>query len=146
MKNMEATSTSMPSPVLTNTTLKSAHGNLHITATTPPNPHSLKTPTIFLIHGNSSSARIFTWVFSSPLALTHHLLAFDLPGHGDSTNAPDPHNPYTQSGYADAAIDVLKFMDVKRCNCPWLEPRWACRDRNAGQAVQLRSCCVEARH
>jgi pimeloyl-ACP methyl ester carboxylesterase len=110
---MEATSTSTLPPALTNTIIESAHGNLHITSTNPSTPHSPPSPTIFLIHGNSSSARIFTYIFSSPLALTHRVLAFDLPGHGDSTNAPDPHKSYTQSGYAEAAIDIFQQMDVK---------------------------------
>jgi pimeloyl-ACP methyl ester carboxylesterase len=110
---MEAASTSTVSPKLSNTTLKSDHGDLHITSTTPLTSIPPSTPAIFLIHGNSSSARIFTYIFSSPLALTHRILAFDLPGHGDSTNAPDPHRSYTQSGYGDAAIDVLEFMEVK---------------------------------
>ena len=124
-KAIEATSTSTSAaPALTESTLKTAHGNLHITSTTPtitttsdPRPASpsstIPPPTILLIHGNSSSARIFTPIFSSPLARTHPILAFDLPGHGASSDAPDPHASYTQPGYADAAIDILRQTGVE---------------------------------
>ena len=49
--------------------------------------------------------------FSSPLALTHRLLAFDLSRYGDSSNAPIRRD--VQSAYTDAALDFLKYMKVK---------------------------------
>lgn len=40
------------------------------------------------------------------------VIAFDLPGHGESSDAPDPHMSYTQPGFAKAAILVLKHYNA----------------------------------
>lgn len=103
-----------PIPTPSTTTLSTPHGILHITSTIPAASSSQfsSLPTILLIHGNSSSSRIFAHVFTSTLSQTHALLAFDLPGHGSSSNAPDPHTAYTQSSYADCALAVLSHMAV----------------------------------
>ncbi|SEU14160.1 alpha/beta fold hydrolase [Stigmatella erecta] len=45
-------------------------------------------PGVLLIHGNTSSARIFESVFASPFARHYHVAALDLPGYGHSGNAP----------------------------------------------------------
>lgn len=41
------------------------------------------------------------------------MLIFDLPGHGRSTNAPNPEESYTQPAYAAAAVEVLKHYSVR---------------------------------
>ena len=99
-----------PSPSFS--TLPTTHGILHITSTTPDSPHPSPT-TILLLHGNSSSSRIFTPVFNSSLSQIHPLLAFDLPGHGSSSDAPDPHTSYTQPAYAACALSVLQHAGVR---------------------------------
>ena len=35
-------------------------------------------------------------------------IAFDLPGHGQSSSAPDPTQSYTRPGLADAAVELPK--------------------------------------
>ena len=42
----------------------------------------------------------------------YRLISFDLPGHGESSDAPDPARSYTMPGYADAAVAVLDHMGV----------------------------------
>jgi pimeloyl-ACP methyl ester carboxylesterase len=44
-----------------------------------------------LIHGNSSCRAVFRNQLQGPLAENHRLIAFDLPGHGQSGDAPDSH-------------------------------------------------------
>lgn len=70
-------------------------------------------PTCLFIHGNSSSSRIFLPIFESRIADQYPIIAFDLPGHGSSSNALDPHLSYTQAGYADVALTVLEKRGVK---------------------------------
>jgi pimeloyl-ACP methyl ester carboxylesterase len=67
---------------------------------------------VFLIHGNSSCHGVFRHQLQGRLAENHRLIAFDLPGHGQSGNAPDPMRTYTRSGLADAAIELLEKLGV----------------------------------
>jgi pimeloyl-ACP methyl ester carboxylesterase len=48
------------------------------------------------------------------IANKHRLLAFDLPGHGESSNAPDPQRIYTLPGLADAAVELLDKFSLFR--------------------------------
>jgi pimeloyl-ACP methyl ester carboxylesterase len=68
--------------------------------------------TILLIHGNSSCRGVFRNQMKGPLARKHRLIAFDLPGHGQSSDAPDPSRSYTRPGFADAAIEILNMLGV----------------------------------
>ncbi|KAK3079524.1 hypothetical protein LTS18_004645, partial [Coniosporium uncinatum] len=82
------------------------HGRLNISVSGTPTTDSA---TILLIHGNSSDSRIWHPLLSvSPLSKTHRIIIWDLPGHGESSDAPDPGITYTMPGYAQAAVDVLK--------------------------------------
>jgi pimeloyl-ACP methyl ester carboxylesterase len=67
---------------------------------------------VLLIHGNSSCRGVFRQQLAGKLAQDHRLIAFDLPGHGDSGDAPDPVRSYTRPGLADAAIEVLAKLGV----------------------------------
>jgi pimeloyl-ACP methyl ester carboxylesterase len=67
---------------------------------------------VLLIHGNSSCRDVFRQQMEGPLAQDHHLIAFDLPGHGQSSNAPDPTRSYTRPGFADAAVELLEKLRV----------------------------------
>ncbi|KAF4314546.1 Alpha/beta hydrolase fold-1 [Botryosphaeria dothidea] len=93
-----------------------SHGTIHVvdTGAAPPDP---SLPTLLLLHGNSSSSRIFEPLLRlsalSPHLHAHRAIALDLPGHGRSTNAPDPQASYTQPAYAHAAIQVLDALDVR---------------------------------
>lgn len=68
-------------------------------------------PTL-LIHGNSSCRGVFRNQMEGPLAKNRRLIAFDLPGHGQSSDAPDPSRSYTRPGFADAAIEILGMLGV----------------------------------
>jgi pimeloyl-ACP methyl ester carboxylesterase len=70
-----------------------------------------KMPTL-LIHGNSSSKEIFNQQFASALGQEYRLIAIDLPGHGNSSDAFDPHRSYSMVGYADAVVEVLEHLGI----------------------------------
>ena len=75
---------------------------------------------VLLIHGNSSCRSVFGHQLKSQLAKKYRLIAFDLPGHGDSENAPDPHRSYTLPGFADAASQLLSGLGVTEVIlCGW---------------------------
>lgn len=65
-----------------------------------------------LIHGNSSSLDVFRQQLDTRLAENRRLIAFDLPGHGGSSDAPDPMRSYTLPGLADAAIELLEKLSL----------------------------------
>jgi pimeloyl-ACP methyl ester carboxylesterase len=44
--------------------------------------------------------------------LLHRFIAFDLPGHGESSNAIDPMRSYTRPGFADATVELLEKLGV----------------------------------
>ena len=69
--------------------------------------------TILFIHGNSASKSIFNKQFESSLADRYHLVAFDLPGHGESDNAKDPQNTYTISAYAKLVGELANTLQPK---------------------------------
>jgi pimeloyl-ACP methyl ester carboxylesterase len=75
---------------------------------------------VLLIHGNSSCRGVFRHQLQGPLARDYRLISFDLPGHGQSSNAPDPQRSYTRPGFADAAITVLGQLNVREAVvCGW---------------------------
>jgi len=68
---------------------------------------------VLLIHGNSFCRGVFRNQMQGQIAQDHRLIAFDLPGHGQSSNAPDPKRTYTRPALADAAVELLDKLDVK---------------------------------
>ncbi len=71
-------------------------------------------PVVVLIHGNSGSRRIYAKQFQSDLVQSHRLIAFDLPGHGESDNAVDPQATYYIAGFATALMEALAGLGVKQ--------------------------------
>jgi pimeloyl-ACP methyl ester carboxylesterase len=67
---------------------------------------------VLLIHGNSSCRDVFRHQLDGRLADLYRLIAFDLPGHGESSDSPDPARSYTRSGLADAAVELLGKLGV----------------------------------
>ena len=67
---------------------------------------------LLMIHGNSYSRGVFRHQLRSSLTANHRLIAFDLPGCGESSDAPDPQRTYTLQGSADAAIELLGKLGV----------------------------------
>jgi pimeloyl-ACP methyl ester carboxylesterase len=76
-----------------------------------------------MIHGNSFCRGVFRHQLQSPLTANHRLIAFDLLGHGESSNAPDPERTYTVEGLADAAVELLGKRGI--ANAIVLGWRWA---------------------
>lgn len=64
-------------------------------------------PPVLLVHGNSACKEIFARQFDSPALSEYRLIALDLPGHGASTDAPDPQAAYALDGFAAACAAVL---------------------------------------
>jgi pimeloyl-ACP methyl ester carboxylesterase len=67
---------------------------------------------VLLIHGNSSCREVFRHQLQAPFAASYRMVAFDLPGHGQSSDAPDPQRSYTLPGFADAAIELLGALGI----------------------------------
>lgn len=67
---------------------------------------------VLMIHGNSFCRGVFRNQLRGPLARTNRLIAFDLPGHGESGDAPDPMRTYTLPGLADAAAELLETLGM----------------------------------
>ncbi|KAL6709024.1 hypothetical protein ACN47E_002151 [Coniothyrium glycines] len=90
-------------------TIDTSHGLISVTDTALKNDN----PTILLLHGNSSSAKIFRHIFDSEdITSAFRVVAFDYPGHGASSNAPEPDKSYSMSGYADLAVHVLQHLNI----------------------------------
>lgn len=67
---------------------------------------------VLFIHGNSFCRAVFDAQLQSELADNHRLIAMDLPGHGESSNAPDPMRSYTLPAFAETAAEVLEQLDA----------------------------------
>lgn len=70
---------------------------------------------IVLVHGSGFSKEIFAGQFESDSLRDRHLIAVDLPGHGDTPNSADPRATYTYSGFAHAILDFICETDIDRC-------------------------------
>src|ERR1700761_5658146 len=68
---------------------------------------------ILLVHGNSSSSRIWQKQLQGPLGAKYRLIAIDLPGHGASPPAPDPEQGYSGAGYAAVIAGVARELALK---------------------------------
>src|SRR5258708_15788407 len=69
-------------------------------------------PDLLLIHGNSACKEVFRNQLEGDVGREFHVVAFDLPGHGASEDAPDPTETYSMVGYADAARQLLRAMGI----------------------------------
>lgn len=98
----------MPSTMsnTTNYRLKSSHGNIAVEEA------GTGELALLFLHGNSSCRKIFQHQLTGPLARTFRLIAFDLPGHGESDDAVDPGRTYSRPGFADCAVEVLRTLGV----------------------------------
>jgi pimeloyl-ACP methyl ester carboxylesterase len=71
-------------------------------------------PAVLLIHGNSSCKEIFRNQMRGAVGEKFRLIAFDLPGHGRSSDARNPWRSYTMPGYADLACELVDRLGIKR--------------------------------
>jgi len=69
---------------------------------------------VLLIHGNSLSAKSFSKQIDGPLGKMYHLIAVDLPGHGDSPPAIDPRNNYGLPGYAEIILALITHLNLSK--------------------------------
>jgi pimeloyl-ACP methyl ester carboxylesterase len=69
---------------------------------------------VLFIHGNSSSGAVFRNQFDGEIGKTYRMISFDLPGHGDSSDAYDPERSYSMPGYADAMTETLGLMGIDK--------------------------------
>jgi len=88
--------------------LDTSHGRIAVRETA-----GTGTP-VLMIHGNSSSGAVFRNQMEGPLGRRYRMLAPDLPGHGDSSDAVDPVRSYSMPGYADAMVEVLTLMGIDK--------------------------------
>ena len=69
-------------------------------------------PAIVFIHGNSTCKEIFEKQYL-PLSSKLHILVFDLPGHGSSSNSKIASEKcYTVSNYARCLKELLDFLQI----------------------------------
>lgn len=68
---------------------------------------------LVLIHGNSSSRKVFQHQIQSDFFKDVRVITFDLPGHGESDKAPVPAQTYTRVGLANAVSELFQTMDMK---------------------------------
>ncbi len=69
-------------------------------------------PAVVLVHGNSLSRRVFCRQFEGELARRLRLVAFDLPGHGDS-EPPTPTSLYGIDGPSGVLVEVLRSLQLE---------------------------------
>ncbi len=69
---------------------------------------------ILLLHGNSASKEVFGAQMQGFLGSAYRMIAIDLPGHGESSDAADPARSYSIPAYADMAAEVLAALGVRR--------------------------------
>lgn len=69
-------------------------------------------PAVLLIHGRSVDARTFSHQLDSDFGDNHRVVAFDLPGHGDSSPAVNPEEVYSAPGYARIVAELVDRLDV----------------------------------
>lgn len=73
-------------------------------------------PAVVLVHGNSSSSRVWEPLFAGELGKKYRLIALDLPGHGQSADAEQMvrSTAYSIPGYADVIKAVAGQMGAER--------------------------------
>lgn len=67
---------------------------------------------VVLLHGSGASSAVFDRQFASPLGEIYRLVALDLPGHGQSSDARHPEQTYSINGMADAVLNALDALGV----------------------------------
>ncbi|WP_162894911.1 alpha/beta fold hydrolase [Rhizobium terrae] len=70
-------------------------------------------PLLFL-HGSATSRKVFERQCRPRLLEKTRILALDLPGHGESDDAPDPDTAYTLIGLVDTIEEVLGKLGIHR--------------------------------
>jgi len=69
---------------------------------------------VLLIHGNSLSSKSFAKQFVEPIVSKYHVVAVDLPGHGDSLPFEDPRNSYSLTGYSNLISELIDLLNLSQ--------------------------------
>lgn len=72
-------------------------------------------PALLLLHGSSFSKEIFEPLIRQPSLSRSRRVAIDLPGHGGSDDAADPHRTYSVPGLAAIVREVLAALGLEGC-------------------------------
>lgn len=88
--------------------IETSHGSIKVTDTEADGP------IVLMIHGNSSCRQVFRNQLEGAIGQEFRVIAFDLPGHGESTDALDPEKTYWMPGYADTAIELMQKLGIDR--------------------------------
>lgn len=76
--------------------------------------HPAASHILYFIHGNSGSSGTWEKQLSDPLLEAYHLIAFDLPGHGDSSHSAKPDVDYSPLGTAKIlARAIIELSGLK---------------------------------
>ena len=67
---------------------------------------------LILVHGNSCSSAVFDKQLNSSLGDKYHIVALDLPGHGNSDRLPD-HTHYTIPNYAAVIVEAANQLNMQ---------------------------------
>ncbi len=69
--------------------------------------------TLIFVHGNSQSSRTWYLQLNSDLLKEFNLIAFDLPGHGESSRSLNPLEDYTLPGYVTVLKKVIEALSIQ---------------------------------
>lgn len=69
-------------------------------------------PLVVLLHGNSSSMRVYQRQLDGPLGRTHRLVAYDLMGHGEFADAADAF-AYLLPGHARTLLALAETLGLQ---------------------------------
>ncbi|MDC9823643.1 alpha/beta fold hydrolase [Devosia sp. ZB163] len=69
---------------------------------------------LLLLHGSGASRQVFMHQFNNPLARAHRVIAPDLPGHGESSDALNPATDYSIPALARTVTEVLAARGIER--------------------------------
>lgn len=71
-------------------------------------------PDVLLIHGNSCSSLAFKAQLEGDFGEKYHVVAMDLPGHGESEPAAEPEKTYHMPGYAAVIAEFAKKLGLEK--------------------------------
>ena len=69
---------------------------------------------VLFIHGNSSCRKVFNRQMVPQFYEQYRMITFDLPGHGDSEDAPHPDWTYNLPGFADTTQQFIEALGLQR--------------------------------
>ncbi len=70
-------------------------------------------PPVLFVHGNSLSAESYRYQLESDLGRNYRLIAFDLPGHGESEKAKDPQEIYRMEGFIGFMLELISTLKIE---------------------------------